>query len=131
MRFRPLLIALAPVLLVATGCGPKPINESKTLNLDLQTPANAVLVPAQKKAVKLTVTFAATAGEVLVFVFKESDIPNDEAMTMADPAKALASGKGKDGTFTADVPENTATRVVVRSSSVPKTDVKVTVSTGK
>src|SRR5262245_45935764 len=112
MRFRPLLIALAPVLLVAAGCGPKPINESKTVPLDTQTLANSMLVPAQKKAVKLTVEFNSSTGDVSVLVFKESDIPNDDAMISADEKKALATKRGKDGTFTADVPENTATRVV-------------------
>jgi hypothetical protein len=131
MRFRPLL-ALAPVLLVATGCGPKPINESKTLTLDTQTPASALLVPAQKKAVKLTVEFTSSAGDVSIHVFKDSDIKDDEAMTTVESSKALASGKrGKEGTFTADVPENTATRVVVRQHTAAKTEVTVKVSTAK
>src|SRR5438874_1666255 len=129
MRLRPLLIVLAPVLLVAAGCSPKPLNETKTLTLDTQTPANALLLPAQKKATKITVEFKSSAGDVSVHVFKESDIPNDDAMTSVQPSVALGSAKkGKEGTFTVDVPENTATRVVVREHTAAKTDVTVKVT---
>ena len=125
-----LLIALAPVLLVAGGCAPPKINETKTLKLDTQTPANAILVPAQKKAMKITVEFTSSTGEVGVYVFKEADVPNDDAMTMVESGKALGSAKkAKEGTFAVDIPENTATRVVVREHTAAKTDVKVTVAT--
>jgi hypothetical protein len=131
MRFRPLLLALAPVLLVAAGCGPKPINETKTLTLDKEVGAQRLEIPASKKAQKLTVEFSSSDGEVSVFVFKAADVPNADAMLTVEPSKALASKKGKADTFTADIPENTATQVVVRGHTAAKTDVKVTVSTGK
>jgi hypothetical protein len=131
MRFRPLLIALAPVLLVAAGCGPKPINETKTLTLDTQFGARRIEVPAAKKAQKLTVEFSSSDGEVSVLVFKAADVQGENAMLEAPQTKALANKKGKADTFTVDIPENTETYVVVRGHTAAKTDVKVTVSTGK
>ena len=131
MRFRPLPIALAPILLVAVGCGPKPINESKTFTLDTQVGAQRLELPAAKKAQKLTVEFSSSDGEVNVLVFKAADVKDADAMLTVEGSKALGSKKGKADTFSVDVPENTATQVVVRHHTAAKTDVKVTVSTGK
>jgi hypothetical protein len=131
MRFRPLLIALAPVLLVAAGCGPKPINESRTFTLDREVGAQRLELPAAKKAQKLTVEFSSSEGEVSVLVFRSADVKDEDAMLTVEPAKALGSKRGKADTFAVDVPENTETQVVVRQHTAAKTDVKVTVSTGK
>jgi hypothetical protein len=131
MRFRPLLIALAPVLLAAAGCGPKPINESRTFTLDREVGAQRLELPAAKKAQKLTVEFSSSEGEVSVLVFKSADVKDEDAMLTVEPAKALGSKRGKADTFAVDVPENTETQVVVRQHTAAKTDVKVTVSTGK
>jgi len=131
MHFRPLLIALAPVLLVAAGCGPKPINESRTLTLDTKVGAQRLEIPAAKKPQKLTVEFSSSDGEVSVLVFKAADVKDENAMLEVDAKKALASKKGKGDTFSVDVPENTETQVVVRGHTAAKTDVTVKVSTGK
>ena len=48
-------------------------------------------------------------------------------MLGVDAAKSLGKQKGKSGSFTAEIPENTATRVVVREASKKtKVDLKVT-----
>lgn len=131
MRFRPLLLALAPVLLVAVGCGPKPINETKTFTLDREVGAQRLELPAAKKAQKLTVEFSSSDGEVSVLVCKSADVKDEDAMLTVEPAKALANKKGKGETFTVDVPENTETQVIVRGHTAAKTNVTLKVSTGK
>ena len=129
MRLRSSLLVLAPVLLFTAGCGSKPLNVEKTLTLDTNTAAQSIKLPAQSKAVKITVEFSSSDKDVSVHVFKESDISNDEAMTSLQKDKALGSAtRGKEGKFTADIPENTATRVVVREHAAAKTDVTIKVT---
>jgi hypothetical protein len=128
MRIRSLLIALAPVLLVATGCAPKPLNENKTLTLDKDVAARRLELPAPKKAQKITVEFSSSEGEVSVLVFKSADVPTQDAMLTVEASKALASKKGKADTFSVDVPENTETQVVVRGHTAAKTDVTLKVT---
>jgi hypothetical protein len=130
MRPRLLLIAFAPVLLAATGCGPVKINESRTLKLDAGTAAQSLKIPAPSKAIKLTVEFSSSSGDVACHVFKESDVPNEEAMTTVQPKQALGGKRGKGDTFTVDVPEGTATRVIVREHTAKETDVTVKVTSG-
>ncbi len=125
---RALTLLFAPVLVVATGCGPKPINENKTFTLDTQVSAAGMVIPAQKKATKLTVEFTSSTGDVAVYLFKQSDVPTDEAMGEVPSDKKLGSKRGKSETFTVDVPENTAVRLVVREHTAAKTEVAVKVS---
>jgi hypothetical protein len=124
MRLRPLLLALAPVLLLAAGCGAKKLNETKTLTLDKEVGARSLDLPAPKKDIKVAVDFASSDGEVTVLVFKEADAPD---LIEADGGKALARKKGKADNFVADVPAGTAVRVVVRGHTAAKTDVTLKV----
>ncbi|MFM8274986.1 MAG: hypothetical protein ACKODX_22015 [Gemmata sp.] len=121
MPTRLTLAVCALGLLFAAGCGPAKLSESKTLAVGAADPKAIDLVP-QTKAQKITVDF--TAGEeVLVLVMKDSDAKGEEGLMNADVnrAKALASKSGKADTFTADVPANTAVRVIVTAKK--KTDV--------
>jgi len=89
--------------------------------------AQAIELDPQPKAQKLTVDFKSTDGDVLVLVFKEADAKGEEGLLQSDPKKAIAQKKGKAETFTADVPENTATRIVVREAQKKtKVELKVT-----
>jgi len=130
MRLRSLLIALAPVLLVVAGCAAKKLNESAKLTLDKEYGARALDIPAQKKATTVSVEFASSDGEVSVLVFKETDVPktpDDEALITVSASKAIVRKRGKGETFTAELPEGTAVRVVVREHTAAKTDVTLKV----
>lgn len=124
MRFRPLLLALVPLVFLAAGCGAKKINETKTLTLDKEFGARSLDIPAPTKDIKLTVDFASSEGEVTALVFKEADAAD---LIEADAAKAIVKKKGKADNFTVDVPKGTAVRVVVRGNTAPKTDVTLKV----
>ncbi|MBN9117784.1 MAG: hypothetical protein J0I06_01200 [Planctomycetes bacterium] len=128
MRLRPLLIVPALVLLAAAGCGSKPLSENKTLTLDKEVGARSLDVPAQKKAMKMTVEFSSSDGDVAVLVFKGADIKDEDAMLTTEATKAIGSKKGKTDSFSVDVPENTAVRVVVRGHTAAKTDVNLKVT---
>ena len=95
MRSRTLIIAFAPVLLVATGCGPTKINETKVLTLDKEVGARGLELPAPKKAMKVNVEFSSSDGTVSVLVFKKADVKDDQAMFEAPETKALAHKVGK------------------------------------
>ena len=83
-----------------------------------------VLLDAQSKPQNITVEFESTDSPVTVLLIKDSDLDKDDEGGFAAPKKALAFKQGeKSGSFTAEVPANTATRVVVRSSN--KTNVKL------
>ena len=131
MRTRSALTAVASVLLFATGCGVAKLNATKTLTLDKEVSVRSVDLPAQKKAQKVTVEFSSSDGEVFVGAFKQEDAKDEDAMTTAAPSKALGSKKGKADSFTVDVPENTAVRVIVRGHTAAKTDVTVKVTNAK
>ena len=109
-----------------SGCGPAKLDVTKTLDLNTED-AKAILLDAQSKPQKINVEFEATNGTVYVLLFKDADVAKDEDGIV--PAnKALGSkANEKSGSFAVDVPENTATRVVVRNAS-GKTDVKVHVT---
>ena len=128
MRSRTLIIVFAPVLLVAAGCGAAKINETKTLTLDKEVGARGLELPAPKKPTKVTVDFSSSDGDVTVLVFKKADVKDDDAMFTVESSKALASKKGKAEKFEVDIPEGTATQVVVRQHTAAKTDVTVKVN---
>ena len=119
-------VACALALLVASGCGPAKLKESRTLNLDAGDVKSIDLL-AQPKAQKITVEFS-SAEEVAVFVFKEADAKGTSGLETAEAnkSKALTSKKSKGETFTVDVPENTAVRVIF--SAIKKTDVTAKVT---
>ncbi len=124
MPYRPALFALA--LLVVVGCGPAKLNESRSLTLD-SGEAKAIDLPAVAKAQNVTVEFTSSAGEVTVYLFKESDAKGEDGMLLSDAKKALGQKQGKEGSFTTEVPENTPTRVIVRKASA-KTEVTVKIT---
>jgi hypothetical protein len=120
------LLPVAIGLFILAGCGPPKLNENWNPEL-LDGQARALDLPAVSKAQKINVEFSCPDTEVTVLVFKAEDAKGDEGMLGADAAKALAYKKGKADTFSADVPENTATRVIVRGAG-KKTTVQLKVS---
>ena len=131
MRTRSALIVFVAALLFAAGCGVAKLNETKTLTLNTKVGAASLDLPAQSKAQKITVEFASSDGDVFVGAFKLEDTKDDEAMTIAASSKALGSKRGKADSFTVDVPENTAVRVIAREHAAAKTDVTVKVTNAK
>ena len=116
--------AFAAGLLFLAGCGPAKLNESRSYDVEPGV-AEGFEIPAQSKPQKITVEFTAPE-EVEVLLFKLADAKGDDAIG-ADAKKALGFKKDKAGSVTADVPENTATRLVVRGvAKKAKVDVKVT-----
>lgn len=131
MPTRVALAALSLGLLLAGGCGPAKLNETTTLTLDKDTMAKGVKLPAQPKPQTITVEFSSSDGEVFVGVFKDADVKDDEAMGLVASSKALGSKKSKGETFTVEVPENTATQVIVRDHKLAKTEVKLKITNAK
>jgi hypothetical protein len=131
MSARPALFAVALGLLLATGCRPAKLNETKTLTLDMKHAAQGVKLDAQKKPQTVTVEFSSSDGEVTVCVFKQDDLKDDDDMAMTEDKKALGRKKGKAESFSVEIPENTATCVVVRGHTAAKTDVTVKVANAK
>lgn len=129
MARRSLILALAPVLLVAAGCGPKPLNENKTYTLDTNTSGHRLDIPAVKKARTITVEFSSSDKDVTVLVFKKSDVKDDaEGITTAESAKKLAGKRGKADSVTVEIPADTPATIVVREHAAAKTDVTLKVT---
>src|SRR5689334_4048759 len=120
------LLSVALGALFLAGCGPAKLNENRKMDL-LDGEAKAIDLPAVSKPQKITVEFSSPDTEVSVLVFKAEDAKGDEGILGADAAKAIAYKKGKADKFTADVPENTATRVVVRGAG-KKTEVQLKIT---
>jgi hypothetical protein len=118
------VIAVGPFLLA--GCGPAKLDASKSWKLE-PGEARSIDVGAQSKPQTITVEYASSAGEVTVCVFKEADCKTDDDLLDTPTSKAIVSKKGKGESFTADIPENTAVRVVARNpSETSNVDLKVT-----
>ena len=128
MRTRSALIAVASALLFAAGCGPAKLNESRTYSLNAGE-AQILDLPAISKAQKVTVEFTSSAVDVSVSLIKDFK-ESDGLDTPPSKTQTLAEKTGKDGSFVVDVPENTATRVVVRGANA-KTDVTLKVTNAK
>jgi len=128
MLVRPALFAVALGLLLAGGCGPPKLNESKTYTLE-PGDANVLDFSAIPKPQKITVEFTASAADVSVYLIKDFK-GNDGLNEPPKKEQILESKQGKSGSFSVDVPANTATRVVVRATSA-KTEVTVTVTNSK
>jgi hypothetical protein len=108
------LTVLAAGSLLLAGCGPAKLDVSKTWKLE-PGEARSIDVGVQSKPQTISVEYASSAGEVTVCVFREADCKTDDDLIDTPSSKAIASKKGKGETFTADVPENTAVRVVARN----------------
>jgi hypothetical protein len=118
---------LACGVLFLAGCGPAKLNESRTWDLD-SGEARGLDLPAISKPQKINVEFSSTDGETSVYVFKEEDAKGEEGLMNADTnaKKALAYKTSKGETFSVDVPENTATRVIAFSRRKTTVNLMVT-----
>lgn len=119
-------LPLAAGLIALSGCGPARLDETKNYSLGAGE-YRSIDPPSQPKAQTITVEFESTAADVDIGVFKESDAKEIESVQFSKAIKA-ETGK-KKGTLTADVPENTAYRVILQARG--KTDVKLHVTNGK
>jgi hypothetical protein len=116
---------LAVCLVGILGCGPGRLDETRTYNLADATEAPYMELPPQSKAQTIKVEFESSAAEVDVGLFRAADVPDP---AMANFSKAMkAEVQKKSGSFSVDVPENTATRVIVANPKA-KTDVKLHVT---
>jgi len=131
MFSRVLPVAVAVSLLWLAGCGPGKLDQNMTLTLEGDVAARAIDLPAVSKPQTINVEFSSSDGEVTVLVFKAEDAKKDDELQMAPSSKALAKKRSKGESFSVDVPENTATRVVVREAEAKKTDVQVKVTNKK
>jgi len=113
-------------LLVVAGCGPAKLDVTRNISLDSQESRSVDLDP-QPKPQTLTVTYEAGA-ELFVGVYKAADAPDLQNLP---EGKALKSESGKkSGTLTVEVPENTATRIVIANAKT-NTDVKLHITNQK
>jgi hypothetical protein len=122
MRNRLTAPLAAACLLTVAGCGPAKLDVERTWTLDAEP--QMLILEAQPKAQNITVTFDSTDTDVTVLLIKESDIPKDEE-GIVPTSKAIAFKSGKSGSFTGELPANTAAKVIVRSPGSKKTQVKV------
>jgi hypothetical protein len=125
---RSVLVAVAFGVLVAAGCGPAKLNMEKTYPMNVGD-SNNIDLPAIAQAQKITVDFSSSATEVTIFLIK--DFKEDDRIDIV-PKKdqILAKAQGKSGTLSADVPEKTATRVIITDPR-GKTDVTVKLTNAK
>jgi hypothetical protein len=122
---------LAVSTLFLAGCGPAKLDISKTYTIggDAEHAKGFELDP-QSKPQTLTIEFSSSGGDVEAVVFKKSDAADMDAVAMAAPSKALASKKGKNETFTVEIPENTGVWVAVMTAG-DKKDVTLKVTNKK
>ena len=125
-----MFIRLAPVTVLAVGflflagCTAK-LNQSKSYSVQPDA-AQGFYLPAQPKPQKINIDFKAD-NDVTVLLFKADDAKTDDEAILKPEKQALGFQKGKSGTFSVDVPENTETRLVIRGAQkTTKVDVKVT-----
>ena len=122
--------ALAPIfavgLLALVGCGPAKLDVTKTYTLDAGEP-QILFLDAQPKPQTITIEFESSASPITVLLIKDADVPKDED-GFIPTSKAIASKSNeKAATFSGEVPEKTASRVILRNAST-KTSVKVRVT---
>jgi len=119
--------ALAVGVLCLTGCGPGKLDQSRSWEID-NGEAKAIDLPAIAKPQNIKVEFTSSDSDVYVLLVKEADAKGDEGlMDISNGAKALGKKDGKSGDFTAEIPENTPTRVIVRGAQKKtKVDLKIT-----
>jgi hypothetical protein len=117
MFLRPFASLVAGLwILGLAGCGPARLNETRTWSLTSGTSARALDLPAQPKPQTITVEFSSTANEVSVYLFKADDAKGEDGIAFADSKLALGGkSKSKGDSFSAEVPANTATRLIARS----------------
>lgn len=98
------------------GCGPARLDETKEYQMEPGL-ARALDLGAQSKPQTLNVEFASSDGAISVLVVKKDDAPSEDDLISVPSSKAIASKVNEtSGSFTAEVPANTATRVIVRDA---------------
>lgn len=124
------LMALATGLLSVgwSGCGPARLDLAKTIELEPGL-AHLLELPAQSAAQTITVEFSSDQ-DVHVLLFRAADVPDADAALSVAANRALATQKGTQGRFAADVPAKTATCLILRDSP-KKARVEVKVSNRK
>lgn len=121
MIARVILLSAALVgILSLAGCGPAKLDVSKTYTIDAGG-AQPIDLDPQSKPQTITVDYESSDGEVRVGVFNAADAGNIDSIQFS---KAIKEEKGQKGTLQADVPANTATRIVVEGR-LKKTEVKL------
>jgi hypothetical protein len=131
MLYRCVSIAVAVGLVSLTGCRPGKLDETRTLSLGGDVVAQGLDLPAQSKPQTINIEFSSSAGEVSVYLFKEDDAKGEDGLTSANPTKAIAKKTNSKGdSFSAEVPPNTSTRVIIRGGG-NKTDVTIKVTNQK
>jgi hypothetical protein len=129
MLYRCSSAVIAVGLIYVIGCGPAKLNETRTWNLDDELVAQSLDLSAQPKPQTIHVEFSSSGNEVSVYLFKAEDAKGDKGLTEANPEKALAlKTNTKNDSFSAEVPPNTATRVIVRRNGGGKAEVKLKVT---
>lgn len=123
MFARVFAVLLASGFLVLSGCGPAILDETRSWNMDAAE-TQSLGMDAQSKPQTITVECESTSANVTVGLFKESDAKDLNSIQFS---KALKSESAtKKGSFAVDVPEKTATRVVVESSGKTTVNLHVT-----
>ena len=89
--------------------------------------AKAIDLPAISKPQKITVEFSSSASEVSVYLIKDFKAGEDPDPLSPKKDQILETKQGKEGSFSVDVPEKTATRVIVRGAK-QTTDVTLKVT---
>jgi hypothetical protein len=113
-RFISFSLSIAALVLLS-GCGAGKLDVSKTMALGANVEAMSIDLDPQSKPQTLYIEFTSNGGEVSVYVFKEEDAKGEEGIAVARPTKAIAKKMDSKGdNFTAEIPANTATRVIVR-----------------
>ena len=128
MTARAAPVAFALGLLLLAGCGPARLNENHTFPLEPQNTRSFDLA-AISQPQTVTVDFKSSAADVSVYVIK--DAKEGDGLNEPPPKeKTLASKQGREGKFAAEVPANTATRVLVRGAD-KKTEVTLALTNSK
>jgi hypothetical protein len=118
-------------IVLLSGCGAGKLDVSKTMVFDGKVEAMSIDLEPQSKPQTLYIEFTSNGGEVSVYVFKEEDAKGDDGLTLGRESKAIAKKTlSKGDKFSADIPENTPTRVIVRSGG-RNAEVKVRVTNQK
>jgi hypothetical protein len=110
--------ALAVAVVSFAGCGPAKLDVNKTYTLD---EPKIVLLDAQPKVQNIKVDFESD-NPVTILLIKDADLAKGEDGSTLPASKALASKVNeKSGSFTAEVPANSASRVLLKNNGAKAT----------
>jgi hypothetical protein len=128
IRFRSVALALAIFFLA--GCGPDRLDVTKKVTVS-PGDAKAFDLPAQKEPQTVNIEFSTSGEPASVLLFKEDDAKGEDNILLASETKALGKVMiSKGDKFSAEVPANTATRVIVRAHA-KSTEVTVKINNRK